>query len=242
MNKPEQCQTTGKGPNLRPIGCVSTLLCNIEVIEKDQKWRTGQQAQQYYRGLSDVSYTLKPSVMRDKKHYENEGAMLRDLITRQPDEFAKFPSALDQWMLAQHHGLCTRLLDISENPLVGLFFACGGLKDGGPKDDDTDGRLYVFATTRDRVKPYDSDAVSIIANFAQLRRCEQEEILDKTKKFLAGREPRAFINEGKGILDRSEPEGVSVPGAGSIREGDRQRKQEQGRQAEIDSYLRTARI
>ena len=206
MNKPEQCQTTGKGLNLRSIGCVSTLLSNIKEIEKDQKWRTGQQAQQYYRGLSDVSYTLKPSVMRDKKHYKTEGTMLRDLITRQPDEFAKFPSALDQWMLAQHHGLYTRFLDISANPLVGLFFACGGSKDDGPKDDETDGRLYVFATTRDRVKPYDSDAVSIIANFAQLRRCEQKEILHKTKKFLEHRE--AFINVDRGILGRNEPEDI----------------------------------
>ena len=185
--------------NLSPIGCVSTLLSNIKKIEDDQEWRTGQQALQYYRGLSKASHKLQPSVMRDTKHYENEGAMLRDLITRQPDEFAKFPSALDQWMLAQHHGLCTRFLDITANPLVGLYFACN-------KSKDTEGLLYVFATTRDRVKPYDSDAVSIIANFARLRRCEQEEIRCETEKFLDRR--HAFITSRYRIMHR--PNGKDV--------------------------------
>ena len=72
---------------------------------------------------------------------------------------------------------------------------------------DIDGLLYVFATTRDRVKPYDSDAVSIIANFAQLRRDQQKEILETTKAFLEDREPNAFIND-KGILNRKEPEDI----------------------------------
>ena len=181
MDKPE-----------REVNSVSELLCHIEGIENPRPLR-------YFRGQSNACWKLEPSVMRDLKHYENEGAMLRDLMTRQPDEFSNFASALDRWMIAQHHGLRTRFLDISANPLVGLFIACGGLEDDKSKKD---GSLYVFTTTRDRVKPYDSDAVSIVANFARLRRDEQRAILNKTEQFLKDRQ--AFVGPYRRIM-RSDP-------------------------------------
>ena len=177
------------------------------------KWIKGRPADKqlrYYRGLSNCTYDLIPSIMQEKNRCGDEGEMLRDLMTRQPDEFSKYPSALDRWMLAQHHGLCTRFLDISVNPLVGLFFACGGANAdvpdaGGSKkeEDDTNGLLYVFETTRDRVKPYDSDSVSIVANFARLRRNEQEEILETTRDFLSEPHRKAFINGERDIMHRT---------------------------------------
>ena len=180
------------------IKCVSDLLCHIK------KKRTADRPLLYYRGLKNDTYDLIPSVRQDKYRCKDEGEMLRDLMTRQPDQFSKYTSALDRWMLAQHYGLPTRFLDISANPLVGLYFACGGLEDDKSKD-KTDGSLYVFATTRDRVKPYDSDSVSIIANFARLRCDEQEAILKTTKEFLS--KQGAFIDQCRCIM-RPEPQDV----------------------------------
>ena len=191
--------TNQERPNLRSIGCVSTLLSNIKRIRKFEKKSKKQEAGKrkteesllYFRGQSDACWKLDPSVMRNDNHRRKEGEMLRDLMTRQPDEFSKFASALDRWMIAQHYGLRTRFLDISANPLVGLYFACGGSK-------ETDGCLYVFTTTRDRVKPFDSDAVSIVANFARLRCNEQNDILDKTEQFL--KDLRAFRGPCRHIM------------------------------------------
>ena len=153
--------------------------------------------QLYFRGEYNDSWDLRPSVMRRSCFRENESEMLNELMSRQPEAFSGLTSAFSQWVLAQHYGLKTRLLDITRNPLVALFNACEKCD-----DNNKDGRLHIFAVPKEMIKPFNSDTISVVANFAKLRYGEQNMLLSKTEADISVGESLDFTRERDEALGR----------------------------------------
>ena len=156
----------------------------------------------YFRGDNKLC-ELRPSVLRLKANEprKEEGDMLRDLMSRRPEDFSDAASALDQWVLARHYGLKTRLLDITRNPLVALFHACLA-PDAKTTTGEIPGRLHVFAVPKELVKPFDSDTISVIANFAKLRVAEQNLLLGKRQEDVRGGEEIATADRHSSAMLR----------------------------------------
>lgn len=131
----------------------------------------------FFRGHSDARYELTPSLLRkwengDCQFMPSEDRLCKELLIAHHDEFHGDDYCFDRLVRMQHYGLPTRLLDISGNPLVALFFACSCK----PDQLEIDGEVIVFQVASDGVKYYDSDTVSCLSNLSNLTYAQKNDI------------------------------------------------------------------
>lgn len=130
----------------------------------------------FFRGHSDARYELTPSLLRkwengDWKFMPREDRLCKELLIAHHDEFRVDQYCFDRLVRMQHYGLPTRLLDISGNPLVALFFACNDRTQM-----NLDGEVIVFQVPSESIKYYDSDTVSCLSNLSNLTYEQKNEI------------------------------------------------------------------
>lgn len=125
----------------------------------------------FFRGHANKDWKLEPGLLRNDGYIENEHLMYRTIIAQQTSEFSTCTSALDYLVKMQHYGLPTRLLDLTTNPLIALYFACE-YQAYSTSNKET-GEIIVLNVPTISIKHYDSDTISILANIAK---CKEEEI------------------------------------------------------------------
>jgi len=98
---------------------------NAELFQDSWQAALGRWRSPYtYRGLADVEYDLKTSLIRLGGNYRRLEAVLLRNFRKYAHRDASPGDSLWNWLaLAQHHGLPTRLLDWSYSPFVALHFA-----------------------------------------------------------------------------------------------------------------------
>lgn len=87
-----------------------------------------------FRGQANAEWSLLPSAFRTRRDFLNEHFYIREYERQMPKECVG-KSGMDILIDAQHYGIPTRLLDVTTNPLVALFFACLEAEDKGLPSD-----------------------------------------------------------------------------------------------------------
>jgi hypothetical protein len=146
--------------------------------------------QLYYRGHSDVDYKNFPSVFRSKNLEDSEHLMIRQLMAQQPREFREDHGIFDNLVRAQHYALPTRLLDITLNPLVALYFSVC-------RNEKKRASVVVFTPEVGKQKYFDSDVVACLSALSLLTSGEKNNIVSSIIKAVKDTSPPNFMVDGE---------------------------------------------
>lgn len=102
-----------------------------------------------FRGQANSNWVLDSSITRKKKLLKSENYLFQKILSLRPNEFHNDVSDYEKLITMQHYGLPTRLLDVTRNPLISVFFASNNLD-----EKDQDGLVYIFEN-KDMIEPDD---------------------------------------------------------------------------------------
>ena len=171
--------------NLIEIDSVSSF---IEHIRSIKEAADGTSTELYFRGQETEFWDIEPSIFRDDM-LSIEHKLMQIPLQKSPTEFRDLNSMFDIMTKYQHYGMCTRLLDLTTNPLVALFFACKthGLEKYDTEDGQVEKEPYGIIYYTDKYYPSQSadieiQIVSALASYDLEKENTLFDILEKLKR------------------------------------------------------------
>lgn len=154
----------------------------------------------YFRGQNLIA-PLLPSLARKQSLLYNEDSMITALKLAQPSEFAGMVYPVNMLAKMQHYGLPTRLLDVTENALIALYFSAKddfGKERAGRKRED--GEVFCF-------KAKQLDVRSAYCVYANLAASMWENCYIEADKFMKDASFQDFFPKSqKNLLDELRAE------------------------------------
>jgi len=155
---------------------ITTITEYLNDIKKYTDGYSSDGSHYFFRGQAKTYVDdFAPTINRINKKKEHD--IYYEVLTACVDDFGKNLTYGEILAKMQHYGVPTRLLDVTSNPLVALYFACHNHK-------SEDGKVYVIYPKDRHIKTFESDAVAILSSLPRINYDDYEKVYEAAMYYI----------------------------------------------------------